>query len=373
MTLTKISERQIVTTSSSGDWIGRPSLLKDGSTWLMVYRAANVHAYDGNSRVHIRFSTDEGATWTNENTYTNGNPVSGAPFKGDGTNEANIPSLAKAPNGNLLLLFSEREQTYTHTSTSQFRSTDGGLTWTDEGVICNSAAINCEAISVGADMYAVGYTDDPTRNGGGVKDQLWKSTNNGMSWSLVSDVTQWAADVAKHVNVDECSVCNPSGSTLVVMMRSRGAVMETYVRISPDFGATWGAIVNITSQVRVIHRPRLGVFPGEPGRIYMSGRDNIVDAEHTIVTYSDDGGCTWVAPLVLEDSALIDCGYSHFLKRADGTLYIVSYRGDYGAATLYEYIVQTDIPTVDYRQIAIDNALEIQQRVGDLLAALYLM
>lgn len=369
MTLTKISERQVVATSSSGDWIGRPSLLKDGSQWVMVYRAANVHAFDGNSKVHVRFSADEGATWTNENTYTNGNPVSGAPFDGDGTNEANIPTIAKAPNGDLLILVSEREQVYTHISTSQWRSTDGGLTWIDEGVVCNTAAINCEAISIGADMYAVGYADDPTRPGGGTKDQLWKSTDNGVSWLVVCDITQWSTE---DVNVDECSIVNPSGSVLVVMMRARGAVMESYVRISPDLGTSWGDVLDITSQVRIIQRPRLHVFPGDP-YIYMTGRDYVYDALRTVVSYSSDGGVTWIDPLELEETAQIDGGYSDFTRRADGNLYIVSYRGNYGTATLYEYIVQTDIPAVDYKQVAIDAALEIKQQTRILLDALYLI
>lgn len=367
MALTKISERQIVATSSSGDWIGRPSLLKDGSTWIMVYRAAASHSYDINCRVHIRFSTDEGATWSAEDKFSDGLSVIGAPFAGDNNNDCDIPSLVKAPNGNLLLLTGEREQVYTHTSSSQWCSNDGGKTWIDEGIVCNTTAINCEVISIGANMYAVGYAEDPTRPGGGVKDQLWKSTDFGMSWSLICDITQWIPDSA---NVDECSICNPSGNTLVVMMRSRGAVQKTYARISPDMGVTWGNVLDLTAQLRVVQRPRLQVFSSEPGRIYASGRDMIADAEHTIVTYSDDGGYTWVAPLMLEDVAQIDCGYSHFLKRADGNLYVVSYRGTYGVATLYEYVVQTEPLEVDYKQIAIDTALQIQQGVSILLDAL---
>lgn len=331
----KISERQLIATSSTGDWIGRPSIINDGSKWIMFYRAGALHGYDDNSRYHVRFSTDEGVTWSDENDFTDGNPVTGTPFSAGEGRAPGTLCLLKAHNGDLIVLMSEREEVFTSPSVRQWRSTNAGATWSDEGVVADEI-LSMDAILVGTDMYATGYTEDDTRPGGGAKVTLWKSTNNGTNWTKVRDVTTWAeADV----NADESSLCNPDGSVLIVAMRSRGAVQETYIRRSFDLGATWEDVIDIKPHVGIIQRPRLRIFADEPSRIYMIGRKIIGVDEWTIMSCSDNSGLTWTKPFELEDSAQVDCGYADFLKRDDGNIYAVTYDGNYSAATIYEYIL----------------------------------
>lgn len=329
--------RELISTSASGDWIGRPSIIDDGSKWIMTYRAASQHSYDATGRVHIRFSTDQGNTWTAEDTYTDSNPVSGAPFAGDGTNDINCPVVIKAPNGNLLLCATEQEAVYTVSSFSIWRSTDGGASWTDLGVKSTDGGID-DAIIIGTDIYIVTYTEDDTNPPNGSKSVLLKSTDNGGTWTKVCDITTWEAD---NVNVDESSICNPSGNILIVIMRSRGATERTYLRISTDLGATWGSVINLTDQLGVILRPRLRIFTDEPNRIYLVGcdYDSGTGDIFTIVSYSNNNGTTWNTPSTLEPITQVDAGYADILKRTNDLLYIVSYRGTNDAATIWEYIV----------------------------------
>ena len=295
----------------------------------MVYRAGVVHGHDANARVHIRFSTDEGANWTAENTFTNGNPVTGAPFGGDATHDLDRPIIVKAPNGDLLLIGDEKVSDSTYSGSSQWRSTDGGATWTDEGVITADALGN-DAIIVGTTIYAAGNANNEDAT-------LWKSTNNGTTWTKESDVSTLIGD---GVAVSECSLCNPSGNILLVVMRHDDST-STFSRKSTDLGVTWGSLQSIYHAVGVIQRPRLRIFASEPGRIYLIGRNYSGGAnnEKTTICYSDDAGETWESQIDLESAYQVDCGYSDALKRANSNIYMTSYRGNFTAATIYEYIV----------------------------------
>lgn len=309
--------------------------MSDGTKWIMTYRAAPGHSYSADGRVHIRFSTDEGATWTAEDTYTDGNAVNGAPFGGDGTNDLNCPLVIKAPNGDLLLCATEQEAVYSVSSFSIWKSTDGGASWTDLGVKSSDGGI-MDAVIIGTDIYAAAYTTDDTNPPSGAKAVLLKSTNNGIAWTKVCDVTTWTGQA---VNVDECGICNPTGNTLVVMMRSRGALAYTWERISTDLGANWGSMIDLTSQLGIIQRPRLRIFADEPNRIYMIGRLYVDPDSWTVVSYSDNGGTTWSTPFKLDDAAAVDCGYADLIRRTNGLLYALDYRGTNDAATIYEYVL----------------------------------
>jgi hypothetical protein len=297
----------------------------------MAYRAAAQHVYGAEGQVHLRFSVDEGVTWTAEDTFTDANPVTGAPMEGDGTNDCNTPLLIEAPNGDLLLLASEQEAVYSISNTSQWRSTDDGATWVHENVVANEN-ISMDAVVIGTEIYAVGYTAD----GVNAKATLWKSTNNGVAWAKVSDVTTYAGDA---ISVDEGSLVHTGGNNLMVAMRDRGSALS-FIRKSTDLGANWGTVMNPAPLVGIIQRPRLKVFADEPSRVYLFGRkvENTTE-EWTIASISTDGGFYWSAPFKLEAAAQVDCGYCDVVKRTDGNLYVASYIGTYTAATIYEYIL----------------------------------
>lgn len=314
-----MSSRNLFSSSAYGDWIGRPSLCNDGSKWICVYRVANQHNDGVEARICIRFSEDEGATWTSENVFTDDNPVTGAPFYNVAQSDASLPCVLKAPNGDLLLTAS-----IGGIGASLWRSTDGGASWSDEGAISPAYDELNEMIVVGSDIYAVCYA-------GGYNCDLIKSTDSGATWALVSHVTE----DADGFDVNEYSVCNPSGNNLLVAMRrySRGYFLQ---RKSTDLGATWGDF-SIPSNVGTIHRPRLMV---DGSRIWLLGRNFYIDGkEKTLICYTDDVGDTWGGALELEGDYQVDCGYAAILKKTDGNVYVLSYLGTFSAATIYEYIV----------------------------------
>lgn len=296
----------------------------------MVYRAGSRHSYHVNARVHIRFSTDEGVNWTAENKFTNGNDVIGAPFAGD-TNDLDMPLIVKAPNGNLLVIAGEKLEDPTVHNSSQWRSTDGGETWTDEGIVMSETKA-MDTIVIGGTIYAAAFSTD----GANEKSTLWKSADNGTTWIKVSDITTFAVD---GISVNECSLCNPSGNILLVVMRHAQST-STFMRSSTDLGVTWGAVQVIYNQVGIIQRPRLRMFAGS-SHIYLIGRNSDSGPTNPLSTicYSDNAGANWKSKINLEDTFQNDCGYADGLKRANGNIYVASYRGTHDAATIYEYIV----------------------------------
>lgn len=319
-----MSEAQIVATSAYGDWIGRTSLLDDGTKWIMAYRVATEHVDDANAKICLRFSTDEGVNWTAENTFTDGEAVTGAPFSVVGQQDMSMPTLVKAPNGDIVLIAS-----VAGVGASQWRSTDAGASWTAEGVISPAYDEFDELLVVGAEIYATTYE-------GGYNADLVKSTDSAATWEKVSDIT---ID-AEGFDTNEHSLCNPSGSKLLVVMRGYSQ-SNTYSRMSEDLGATWGPMMSNSAWVGLIQRPRVKIFSATPNRIYLVGRKYVSDTDtHTAIAYSPDGGTYWYDLFNLEDEAQTDCGYCDILQKADGDLFIASYRGDTHAATIYGYVVR---------------------------------
>jgi hypothetical protein len=325
-TLTVESTRELIGSSAYGDWIGRPSLLDDGEKWIMVYHVSVDHSGHPENRVCIRFSVDEGATWTNENKFTDGNDVTGAPFYVETQLFTGLPCIIKAPNGDLLLTIAIGREVG---GSYLFRSTNGGASWTGQGLISPATDQPNDMIVIGSDIYMVTY-------GLGYNCLLYSSTDSGATWSKVSDVTT----DADGFDTNEFSICNPSGNTLLVVLRNYDD-LQTYMKISTDLGENWDTAVPIGFQAGLVHRPRLRIFADAPARIYLLGRDYLLgpDFEKTVICYSEDVGDNWLAKTELEVAYQVDCGYADMLKRTDGTIYILSYRGDFDAAKIHEYII----------------------------------
>lgn len=325
-TLVVESTRQLFSSSVYGDWLGRPRLLDDGTKWICAYRVGASHSAGALDRVCIRFSTDEGATWTDENVFTDGNPVSGAPLYLDPQYVAGPDAICKAPNGDLLIFVPHGGG---YGGTHVWRSTDSGASWADDGSIgpYNTDTVP-NVLVLGSDIYAVCYA-------GGYNCDLAKSSDNGLNWSLVEHVVV----EADGFNTNEYSLSNPSGSKFLVVMRNYDSI-HTYQKISRDLGLNWDPATT-SDEIGIIHRPITAMF--DAIRVYLVGRDYANGASHekTIICYSDDGGSNWVARTELQTSDQFDCGYADMLMRTDGTIYIVDYIGtyDYAAATIYEYIV----------------------------------
>lgn len=308
------------------DWFGRSSLVANGSTWVHVYRTGLTHGYDLTSRLHIRFSTDEGATWTAEDTFTDAGAVTGFPIAPHLTNGVAEGQMVVAPNGDLLIVALEIDAGGLNGS-YVFRSTDAGKTWTDQGEINadNDLGAAMEFSVIGSEIYMAGWKQVTTH-----KSVLYKSADNGATWALVADVTSFAQDT------DEWSFVRTSGNNMVGLLRDH-PLAKTYKAVSGDLGLNW-TVTDVTDIFGVITRPRLKIFPSQPNRIYLLSTDVIEGVSgFTCTRYSDDGGATWTPRFGLDVVLHTDWGYGDVLRLADGSFYAFADFGTTSVCSIYEY------------------------------------
>lgn len=321
--------------SGSGmtDWLGRPVLLvlADG-TWLAAYRQGSQHNYDDASVFHLRFSDDEGATWTAADTLLGGGTVTGAPFSRHGTNAVADAILMPAPNGDILLHVGEINSGANPVGTWQYRSTDGGATWTAGGLINSDTEIfsGQDYVVIGGVIFVL-FWKDASSDGQPNQTLLYSSGDNGTTWALVSAVTTTTD------NTGEAGLVHLGGDTLLCILRDHASNTNTYQRISTDLGQTWGTLTNVTGIFGVFHRPRMRSVGN---RVYLYGRDLAAAAERlTVLWYSDDQGMTWEGPYYLNTTAFADGGYCDLLRRSNGQLYLLTYEGSSEAASVVEYVL----------------------------------
>ena len=351
--------------SAPGRWFGRPSLTaRPDGTWVLVYRDAPEHGPSTDSSFHVAFSTDEGETWTDDDTTPEGEAVEGFPHTRPDADVSD--ATVKHHRGDLLFHVSEERDAGGWRGTRQLRSTDGGRTWTDEGIL-DPAGIEPESVLLGQDdavhpdtgaIYeGVNYRtpgDGPVAS----KSGLLRSTDGGHSWEYAADVTEFGDGTGElgitFVDGDLLACCRAFDDT------------GTYVRRSPDGGETWGELRSV-EELGLFQKARL-YTPGDIGSdahdnqwVYAVGR-HVIDfdldldrgderrhvrgSQHTAITASPDAGETWYEPVHLDEFAwpapFGDCGYCDLRIREDGSLYVVTYGGHSydGPADLYAHVLE---------------------------------
>ncbi|MFB6218903.1 MAG: sialidase family protein [Halobacteriaceae archaeon] len=349
-------ETRAVRTAEGRRWLGRPSLTaRPDGTWVLVFREAPRHAPTTDSSFHVAFSGDEGETWTDDDTALDGDAVEGFPHTRPGADVSD--ATVKHHDGDLLFHVIEEAAPFdapgnTWAGTRQLRSTDGGRSWTDEGLVDPEGAPP-ESVLLGqdhavdpetGDLYeGVNYrtTGDPVASKSGVL----RTADGGRSWEYVADVTG-VGDATGEVGLVF------TGRELLALLRET-ETPATLARRSPDAGETWGPLRDVTDELGVLQRPRpytpadIGGDDGD-GRLYAvgravrdlaSGHDRGSDADrrhvrgsqHTAIAASADAGETWDGPYDLDEwgwpAPFGDCGYCDLRVRGDGTLYVVTYGG----------------------------------------------
>lgn len=337
--LTVTTRSLLWSNSAPNDWVARPALVERSGVWIATYSRDTQHVVTADARCHIRFSANQGVSWTTEDTYLDGTAVTGAPWAGHSSNFIEEPWIALAPNGDLLLHFIETA-TPNVVGTYQHRSTDGGKTWSDEGLLFGAtiAVDHDGGVIVGSDIYITARTRPTisTIN----ENRLYKSANNGTSWSLVSVITDTDIDQS----TGEAALEWMGGTEFLAILRGTDSNADSsYLTRSYDLGATWEALEDftvITGGLK-IHRPRMRRFGS---RVYLVGRDWIGDAatflDDNIVMWTDDGGVTWSAVHRLTPSPVVDSGYVDILRRGDRSFYLLGYEGTYDAASIVQYIIE---------------------------------
>ena len=134
----------LIPAETNRDWVGRGRLLDRGDgTWLYLYVHGNHHGLrDTTKKVHLRFSTDEGKSWTKEDTLPDGSAVKGMPVLPPENVELGEVGLVQCPNGDLLALHRRIDaKDRKRLGEGLMRSKDGGRSWQSEGIVMGDTAI----------------------------------------------------------------------------------------------------------------------------------------------------------------------------------------------------------------------------------------
>jgi hypothetical protein len=336
--------------SGSMDWVGRASMEVVGGVAVMIYRKATHHG-ENDGALHIRFSSDYGETWTNEDKTLADASVTGFPMNPpdcDAGQDSGEPWLYTAPNGNLILHMWRIDYGMKDSGTYQSVSTDGGLTWS------TAAAVDLIGI---ADDTEIFITDDHfvydgviyagarqyVSELGSSKSLFVKSTDNGATWEYVSDISDWVTYPTEEVGFEYIG-----NNTIIALLRGRNWA-STYKSVSTDMGATWSAITDITAQFKTIGRTRIFTLAHLRGEANWWNDPNLICIGHETVSpgsssprqnsvwLSFDSGATWPEEHHL-DAVSEDAGYGDIVYDPNTGKYVnVTYQGSLATASLVQY------------------------------------
>lgn len=324
----RMSSSTLIAAPASGQtWLGRPILLRLASgVWLLLYRQATNHGDDVNAKLHLRFSTDEGNSWTADDQFTDGQHCVGAPFFRHNTTLLAEGTLVQAPNGDILVLTTERAGGGIH----QYRSTDQGKTWVDEGRINNDTTlIGGDSCVVGTTIYAVWRYDANSDFLHPHIAQIFTSSDSGRTWTKKSNVQAT-------LDVNEPSISPLDESHFLVIIRNIYSSGTAHQYLSSDTCATW-VYSNPGAVLYTLERPKMLSIPEG---ILLYGRGyNAQGKEQIVLFLSPDGGLTWCKRFVV-DGPFVDGAYCDILRRGNGDFYMVSYAGDTNNAHITTYLLR---------------------------------
>jgi hypothetical protein len=342
--------------TGTGRWFGRASMKKrDDDVIVLVYREGSEHS-SNDDEIHIRFSDDYGATWSDEDEDLNGDSVDvGYPTGADVGDAFGIsePWLYLASNGDLILQTWKRDVNggvYDAVDgTWQTISSDGGLNWSPWNQV--------DFIGIGDDddifatdddfvyndvIYAAARIVDDYTTNLNWKNIFIKSEDNGITWEYVSDLSSFAN------NTIEAGLEYLGNSTIIAILRGFDNA-TTRKTISTDMGATWGAFDEIDGDIGIVGRPRIYTRSHVKGHadwwhdkvLIIIGFETMTPGSwltrRNALWISQDGGTSWEGAFYL-DSEVDDAGYGDIIYDPDNDVYrFISYQGNTNDADLKQY------------------------------------
>ena len=160
-----------------------------------------------------------------------------------------------------------------------FRSTDGGVTWSNVLVQTGFGANEILVNPANTQLVLAAATKG-----------LFRSTDGGTNWTQLFN--QRSYDVK----------CNAADPSIVYLVKNNPPLIKAEFYISVDSGATWNlqsnGWYNSTDPARNDGGARIGVTPADPQRVYayLIGESKPNDVGYIGLYRSDDGGITWTLP-----------------------------------------------------------------------------
>ena len=322
------------------DWFGRATIveLNDGSH-MRFTRTSTGHTSSLPTEVVANHSADGGDTWSSNNTRVDGAAISGMPLVAiNGSQQPHDITSALAPNGDVIVIASYFSGA--RHGARLWRSTDNGLSFSDEGQI-SYAGVNPDGLNlgggqievVGSTIYIAGWFD-PTPGGAGetVRTVLLQSSDNGVNWTLVADVTDTTTDT------NEPGVVALSPTRLLVVARDTQQE-TTYQRVVRTDGVV-EPLEDIGEQVGVLQRPML--FRVQD-KIVLIARLELGEAEQTVAYVRNVDG-SWGPRIYVDSLTYDDAGYPGVIVKGD-LVRIQNYAGTEQATTLLNTVLR--VPSDD--------------------------
>ena len=172
---------------------------------------------------------------------------------------------------------------------SQNYSLDGGATWLSGGVLPSTC---CDPAMEWSADGTIAYAATLTSVGGGYRAGIFRSTNNGQTWSGRVDVSTGSSD-KEYVHVDK-SVTSPYRENVYLTWHQSNTM---FFARSLDKGVTWSAPISFPSAAKGIGSD---ITTDNAGNIYYIWPSSGSTTKNVYMVKSTDGGATFAAPVIVQ-------------------------------------------------------------------------
>jgi hypothetical protein len=297
---------------------GFPRLVRaaDGRL-LLFYRIGNAHA-SGDASIGVRHSTDDGTTWSDERIV----------WRAPTGTAAHNPVALVTRSGRVVLWISR----YVYSQPGRerqpcvwCRSDDHGQTWSEPAPFDVSKERSCyyitDAIQTSGGLLACDAAFPPA-GGGSCFVQVWRSTDDGNTWSVASQLTKPDENYG-----DEVGLLETEPGTILCLLRHRGKahpeIATTWRLWSRDGGKTWTEREDVGRMLGVLQRPFLTRL--DERTILLSGRG---EGRQTVAYLSRDYGRTFGDRFAL-DKYQAEGGYTAAVP-LDSRTVVIAWHSDEG-------------------------------------------
>jgi hypothetical protein len=294
---------------------------------VTVYRESDGHSAQQFSRLIVRTSDDQGATWSDRNV------IAATERTETGMVEWNCPRVAQLGDGRLLVLCDRISIPPGETDCRQSKvffsfSDDDGVTWDEPRETPIWGIVPDRLVETAAGTWLVAtHVNEPS---GFLSQWVWRSEDRGATWGEPVLVCQ-----REGLNPCEGTILQLPGGELVCYMRENsGRGWPGPKCLSDDDGRTWRGPYD--TLITACHRPVAGLLPSgqvmvthrhQPGgrgpwaKNFLAFRESVDSA---LATDPVEQAGTML-PLDHDRSANSDSGYSGWVALPGGDLLVVTY------------------------------------------------